>query len=40
VSLQAIVMELIGHDSPEITQHYTHVGLEALKKACAALPEI
>jgi integrase len=37
---QAVVMELIGHDSPEISQHYTHVGLEALKKACAALPAI
>jgi hypothetical protein len=33
-------MELIDHDSPEISQHYTQVGLDALKKACAALPEI
>jgi hypothetical protein len=32
-------MELIGHDSPEISQNYTHVGIEALKKA-AALPEV
>ena len=37
---QAVTMELIGHDSPEISQHYTHVGIEALKKAAAALPEI
>jgi integrase len=37
---QAVTMALIGHDSPEISQHYTHVGDEALKKACAALPEI
>jgi hypothetical protein len=31
-------MEFIGHDSPEISQHYTQVGLEALKKAAGALP--
>jgi integrase len=37
---QAVTMELIGHDSPEISQHYTHVGIEALKKAAAALPEV
>jgi integrase len=37
---QAVTMELIGHDSPEISQNYTHVGIEALKKAAAALPEV
>ena len=37
---QAVVMELIGHDSPEISQHYTQVGIEALKKAAAALPAV
>jgi integrase len=37
---QAVTMALIGHDSPEISQHYTHVGDEALKKACATLPAV
>jgi integrase len=37
---QAVTMALIGHDSPEISQHYTHVGDEALKKACATLPAL
>lgn len=37
---QAVVQELIGHGSFQMSQHYTHVGLEALAKAAAALPEI
>jgi site-specific recombinase XerD len=37
---QAVVLELIGHESSLVSQNYTHVGNEALKKACAALPEI
>jgi integrase len=37
---QSVAMEFVGHDSPEISQHYTHVGEEALRKACAALPTL
>lgn len=37
---QAVVMELVGHDSKQMSAHYTHVGQEALEKAAAALPEI
>jgi integrase len=35
---QATVMELIGHDSEQMSALYTHVGREALQKAAAALP--
>lgn len=37
---QAVVQELIGHDSEQMSEHYTHVGSEALKKAAAALPDV
>ena len=37
---EAVVMELVGHDSKAMSAHYTHVGIEALAKAVAALPEI
>jgi integrase len=37
---EAVVMELVGHDSKQMSAHYTHVGQEALKKAAAALPEV
>jgi integrase len=37
---QATVMELIGHDSEQMSALYTHVGREALQKAAAALPEV
>jgi integrase len=37
---EAVVMEMIGHDSKEMSKHYTHVGREALEKAAAALPEV
>jgi integrase len=37
---QAVVQELIGHDSQQMSALYTHVGQEALEKAAAALPEI
>jgi hypothetical protein len=33
-------MEMIGHDSKQMSAHYTHVGKEALEKAAAALPEV
>jgi integrase len=37
---QAVVQELIGHDSEAMSQLYTHVGVEALRKAAASLPEL
>ena len=37
---EAVVMELVGHDSKAMSAHYTHVGGEALERAVAALPEI
>lgn len=35
----AVVMELIGHDSEQMSEVYTHVGAEALQKAADSLPE-
>jgi integrase len=37
---EAVVMELVGHDSEQMSAHYTHTGEEALRKAAEALPEI
>jgi integrase len=37
---EAAVMELVGHDSEQMSAHYTHVGQDALKKAAAMLPVI
>jgi integrase len=37
---QATVMELIGHDSEQMSALYTHVGVEALAKAARALPAL
>lgn len=36
----AVVMELIGHDSAAMSQHYTHVGKEALEKAAKSMPDL
>jgi integrase len=36
----AVVQELIGHESEAVSRAYTHVGIEALQKAAAALPTI
>lgn len=36
----AVVMELIGHDSAQMSEHYTHVGQEAMRKAAEALPDL
>lgn len=36
----AVVMELIAEDSEEMSEHYPHVGDEAMKKADAAMPDI
>jgi integrase len=37
---EAVVMELVGHDSEQMSAHYTHTGEEALRKAAEALPAI
>jgi integrase len=37
---ESVVMELVGHDSEQMSAHYTHTGDEALRKAAAVLPEI
>jgi site-specific recombinase XerD len=36
----AAIMALIGHDTVAMSQHYTHVGREALEKAANAFPDI
>ena len=36
----SVVMALVGHESISVSQHYTHVGQEALAKAAKTLPEI
>lgn len=35
----AVVMELVGHDSDAMSEHYTHVGSEAMQKAADSLPD-
>ncbi len=37
---EAAVMELVGHDSEQMSAHYTHVGREALERAAASLPDL
>jgi integrase len=37
---ESVVMELVGHDSVEVSRHYTHTGRDALKAAAEALPEL
>ncbi len=36
----AVVMELVGHDSEQMSELYTHVGYDALKQAAESLPDI
>jgi integrase len=36
----SVVMELVGHDSEQMSAHYTHTGLEALGVAMHAMPTI
>jgi hypothetical protein len=33
-------MEIVGHDSEQMSEHYMHVGSEALKKAADAIPDV
>jgi integrase len=37
---EASVMELVGHDSEQMSAHYTHTDQEALRKTANALPNI
>ena len=36
----AAVMELVGHDSAQMSEHYTHIGRESLKQAAEAFPDL
>jgi len=36
----ATVMELVGHDSAQMSEHYTHIGRESLKLAAEAFPDL
>lgn len=35
----AVVMELVGHDSAQMSEIYTHVGAEAMQRAANTLPD-
>ncbi len=37
---QSVVQALVGHGSPAMTAHYTHVGVDAAKSAVLALPDV
>jgi integrase len=37
---EAVAMDIIGHDSPAISQNYTHVDEDAKRRAMAKLPDI
>jgi integrase len=37
---QSVVQSLVGHGSPAMTQHYTHIGLETAQNAIAMLPSV
>ena len=37
---QSVVQSLVGHGSPAMTQHYTHIGLETAQNAIATLPSL
>ena len=36
----AIVQDLIGHDSPEVSAHYTHIEESAKRRAIESLPDV
>jgi integrase len=36
----ATVMELVGHDSAQMSEHYTHIGRESLKQAAEVFPDL
>lgn len=37
---QSVVQSLVGHGSPAMTQHYTHIAIETAQKAVAMLPDV
>lgn len=37
---QSVVQSLVGHGSPAMTQHYTHIGIETAQRAVAMLPDV
>jgi integrase len=37
---QSVVQSLVGHGSPAMTAHYTHIGLAAAQSAVALLPDL
>jgi integrase len=37
---EASVMELVGHDSEQMSAHYTHTDQDTLRKTANALPDI
>jgi integrase len=37
---EAVTMQLIGHDSVEVSRNYTHVGTDALSRAVDTLPRL
>ena len=36
----AVVMEMVGHDSAQMSEVYTHVGAEAMQRAANTLPDL
>jgi integrase len=36
----AIVQDIIGHESPAISAHYTHIGETAKRQAIALMPDV
>jgi integrase len=37
---QSVVQALVGHGSPAMTAHYTHIGIETAQNAVALLPDV
>jgi integrase len=37
---QSVVQAMVGHGSPSMTQHYTHVATDAARRAVAMLPDV
>lgn len=37
---EAVVMSIVGHGSPAMTRHYTHIGDDAARTAMVALPHL
>lgn len=36
----AVAQEIVGHDSKQVSQHYTHVGDEEIRKALKSFPDL